>query len=146
MFIPLKLIYPDADIPVVCLSLHSNLDPALHLQVGQTLAGLRDQGVLILGSGMSYHNMQGFHNSESREASDQFDTWLTEVCEQGSAARNAKLIEWSQAPSARRCHPREEHLIPLMVAAGAAGEDRGTKIFTDQVMEVTVSAFQFGGS
>ncbi|MBF0279736.1 MAG: dioxygenase [SAR324 cluster bacterium] len=146
VFIPLKLIYPDADIPVVCLSLNQSLDPSLHLKVGQSLETLRDQGILIIGSGMSYHNMQGFMKDAELAVSNQFDAWLTEVCEEKFDARNAQLLDWSHGPSARHCHPREEHLLPLMVAAGAAGTDRGSKIFSDQVMGVRVSAFQFGDS
>lgn len=144
VFVPLKLVFPDADIPVVCLSLKSGLDPALHYQVGQALAPLREQGVFIIGSGMSYHNMGGFNRASVRDDSEKFDAWLTEVCALDDSARQKKLAEWSQAPAARACHPREEHLIPLMVIAGAGGADRGEKVFTDHVMAVAVSAFQFG--
>ena len=146
VFIPLKLIYPDADIPVVQLSLKAGLSPAEHIKVGLALGRLRKQGVLIVGSGMSYHNLRGFRPGEQVEASDQFDRWLTEAVTAPTAqVRNEKLLRWQTAPAARQAHPREEHLIPLMVAAGAAGQDLGRKVFQDRVMGAVVSAFQFGG-
>jgi aromatic ring-opening dioxygenase catalytic subunit (LigB family) len=145
VFIPFKLIYPDADVPMVQLSLKSGLDPAAHLAVGRALAPLRNEGVLIVGSGMSFHNLRGFRPGGVVEASDMFDAWLTDaVTDPDQASRDRKLVQWSNAPSARQAHPREEHLIPLMVAAGAAGADRGRKTFTDRVMGAMVSAFQFG--
>ena len=144
VFIPLKLIYPDANIPIVQLSLKAGLDPARHIAAGQALGELRDEGVLIIGSGMSYHNMQAFGES-ANAVSDQFDAWLTEaVCAHDAETRNKKLCDWSLAPAGRAAHPREEHLLPLMVVAGATGKDTGRKIFTDRVMGATVSAFQFG--
>ncbi|HEY9218654.1 MAG TPA: class III extradiol ring-cleavage dioxygenase, partial [Phenylobacterium sp.] len=78
VFVPLKVALPDADIPVVQLSLHASLDPALHLAAGRALAPLRDEGVLILGSGMSWHNMRGF-TPEFTERSRAFDAWLADA-------------------------------------------------------------------
>jgi aromatic ring-opening dioxygenase catalytic subunit (LigB family) len=145
VFIPFKLIYPDADIPIVQLSLHASLDPAMHLAIGRALAPLRDEGVLIVGSGMSYHNMSGFMRGDGEiAASDRFDRWLQDVCVQSGDARAKALAEWVSAPAARDVHPREEHLLPLMVAAGAAPDDPGRCEFTDRVMGATVSAFAFG--
>ena len=144
VFIPFKLIYPKADIPVVQLSLQAGLDPATHIQAGRALQSLREQGVLMVGSGMSYHNLRGF-GDQFGPASDEFDEWLTSaVCAGDAESRNSKLKQWQTAPHARLAHPREEHLLPLMVAAGAAGEDLGRRIFSDRVMGVTVSAYQFG--
>jgi aromatic ring-opening dioxygenase catalytic subunit (LigB family) len=145
VFIPFKLIYPNADVPIVQLSLEVGLDPAAHLAAGRALQSLRQQGVLIVGSGMSYHNMRGFQAGGVIPTSDRFDAWLTEaVCAPDAKVRNDKLAQWRQAPAAREAHPREEHLLPLMVAAGAAGDDLGSRIFTDRVMGATVSAYQFG--
>ena len=145
VFIPFKVIYPKADIPIVQLSLKRNLDPAVHLEAGLALAPLRDDGILIAGSGMSYHNMRGLMSGRVLPESDQFDAWLTEtVCASDPKVRNEKLKQWQSAPAARDAHPREEHLLPLMVAAGAAGNDVGSRIFTDRVMGATVSAYQFG--
>jgi aromatic ring-opening dioxygenase catalytic subunit (LigB family) len=143
-FIPFKVIYPNADVPIVQLSLKAALDPWLHIAVGRALEPLRKQGVLIVGSGMSYHNLRGFGDQFGR-ASDEFDAWLTgAVCAPDAEMRNQKLEHWQTAPQARLAHPREEHLLPLMVASGAAGQDLGRRMFTDRVMGVTVSAYRFG--
>lgn len=144
VFVPLKVAYPDAAIPTVQLSLQAGLDPATHLALGRALAPLRDEGVLIVGSGMSYHNMRGFMSSRGREDSEQFDAWLTTAVKKAPADRDADLGRWSSAPGGRASHPREEHLLPLMVAAGAGGEDAGARVFDDVVMGVRVSAVRFG--
>ncbi len=146
MFIPLLLMFPEADIPVVQLSLNASLDPGAHLAVGKALESLRDQGVLIVGSGMSFHNMRGYGDPRFGPISDEFDAWLTRAVEADGPERDRQLSEWERAPGARLCHPprAEEHLIPLMVVAGAAGTDPGRKVFTDRVMETTLSAFHFG--
>ena len=143
VFIPFKLIYPDADIPIVQLSLQRGLDPAAHIRAGEALAPLRDQGVLIVGSGMSYHNLRGFGPAYA-EPSQQFDAWLTQSISADSKQRHQRLLDWQNAPSAQLAHPRAEHLLPLMVVAGAAGIDQGLKIFEGQIPDVTVSAFRFG--
>jgi len=144
VFIPFMLVLPDADVPVVEVSLRADLDPAAHLRAGQALATLRDEGVLIVGTGMSYHNMRGF-GPGAAAPSMQFDTWLSAAVTAPSAQqRNDALTAWERAPAARASHPREEHLLPLMVAAGAAGADLGHKIFEGQVLGATVSGFQFG--
>jgi aromatic ring-opening dioxygenase catalytic subunit (LigB family) len=145
-FIPLLLMFEKADVPVVQLSLRHDLDPAAHLQAGRALAPLRDEGVLIVGSGMSFHNMRGYGDPRFAPVSDTFDAWLTEACTAPPAERTAALTAWEQAPQARLCHPprAEEHLLPLMVAAGAADLDPGRKVFSDRVMETTLSAFRFG--
>ncbi len=144
VFIPLKLAYPAAQIPTVQLSLRAGLDPAEHLAIGKALAPLRDEGVLIIGSGMSYHNMRGFNSHPAGTESARFDAWLQQTAQADQPTRDAQLEAWAQAPSARACHPREEHLLPLMVAAGAAGADRGKVVFTGQALGVQVSALQFG--
>lgn len=146
MFIPLKLIYPDASIPVVQLSLRHDLNPQAHLDAGRALAALRDEGVLIIGSGMSFHNMRGYGDKRFAPISDDFNRWLVQAVEAAPTQREQALANWTDAPSARLCHPprAEEHLLPLQVVAGAAGEDSGKCIFTDRVMETTLSAFRFG--
>lgn len=146
MFIPLMLIFPQADIPVVQLSLGHSLDPELHLQIGAALAPLRDEGVLIIGSGMSFHNLRTRSDPQYGPMSEQFDRWLTTAVQAEPSSRNQALIQWEQAPFARQCHPprAEEHLLPLMVAAGAAGTDLGQRVYTDWVMERAISGFSFG--
>jgi aromatic ring-opening dioxygenase catalytic subunit (LigB family) len=144
VFVPLKLSYPEAQVPTVQLSLRAGLDPAEHLAMGRALAPLRDEGVFLVGSGMSYHNMRGFNGASSHEPSARFDAWLGEVAKEEPSKRDTALAAWTKAPSARECHPREEHLLPLMVVAGAAGNDRGKTVFHDEVMGVAVSAVRFG--
>jgi 4,5-DOPA dioxygenase extradiol len=129
VFVPLSLMYPEADIPCVQLSLVRGLDPVLHLRIGQALAALGGEDVLILGSGFSFHNMQEFFRSPGASASDDprndaFQTWLAETCGGSILSdkeRFQRLAAWETAPHARYCHPREEHLLPLHVVAGAAG-------------------------
>ncbi len=143
VFVPLLLSYPDARLPTVQLSLRAGLDPAAHLAMGRALRPLREKGVLIVGSGMSYHNMQRFMTGGALPDSERFDDWLAKVSAEPES-REAELQAWTKAPSARECHPREEHLLPLMVAAGAADGERGQVVFRDQVMGSVVSAVQFG--
>lgn len=144
VFVPLKVALPEADIPTVALSLQADLDPAFHLRLGRALAPLRDEGVLILGSGMSYHNLGKLLAGTEAVESAAFDAWLTETVEAAPADREARLKDWAAAPAAREAHPREEHLAPIFVAAGAAAEGKGRRIFTDQVMGAQVSAYAFG--
>jgi aromatic ring-opening dioxygenase catalytic subunit (LigB family) len=147
VFIPFKLIYPDADVPLVQLSLNRNLDAATHLRLGHALAPLRDERVLIVGSGMSYHNLRDFYSNDARvmRAAADFDSWLAEaVTESDSAMRERKLAAWHQAPGARAAHPRPEHLIPLMVAAGAAGRDGARRAYNEPLLGKLISGFQFG--
>jgi len=143
VFVPLKVAFPEARIPVVTLSLAASLDPALHLAAGRALAPLRDEGVLIVGSGMSFHNLRGYLRPETPERARAFDAWLTRAVESSAAERDALLTRWRDAPFAAYAHPREEHLIPLMVAAGAGGEAPGTRIFTDEPMSAAISAYRF---
>ncbi|MCA9596021.1 MAG: dioxygenase [Myxococcales bacterium] len=142
-FIPLKLVYPEANVPTVQLSMLASLDPAEHLKLGRALAPLREEGVLIVGSGMSFHNMRLFRNPRAEEVSDTFDAWLTETVTLESGERDRRLTEWEAAPGARAAHPREEHLLPLMVAAGAAGADLGAIAFSDRFMGARITAVHF---
>jgi len=143
VFVPLKVVFPKAEIPVVTLSLAASLDPALHLAAGRALAQLRDEGVLIVGSGMSFHNLRGYFQPVTAERSRAFDAWLTQAVESPAAERDALLIDWRTAPFAAYAHPREEHLIPLMVAAGAGGEGTGRRIFNGEPMGAAISAYRF---
>lgn len=124
-FVPLMLIYPAADIPVVQLSLLSSLDPAAHIAIGKALTPLREQGVLIVGSGMSFHNMRAFFSGDPavKGKSETFDNWLTETLTASNLTnqdREQRLRDWAVAPQGRFCHPREEHLLPLHVCWGAS--------------------------
>lgn len=143
-FVPLGVAWPDAPIPTVQLSLVRGLDPEQHLAMGRALEALRDEDVLIVGSGMSYHNMRGFGSPAGATHSEQFDAWLQEVVRADPDARDAGLRHWADAPAARACHPREEHLLPLMVVAGAAGDDRGEVPYSNLILGTRCSAVHFG--
>lgn len=149
VFVPLKVAFPAADIPCVQLSLRADLDPAAPLAAGRALVPLREAGVLIIGSGNSYHNMRVMMAAMRAGATQthglDFDQWLTEaVCHPDARERERRLAAWITAPGARDAAPREEHLIPLMVVAGAGGADPGAKIFEDRVLGAVQSAFRFG--
>jgi aromatic ring-opening dioxygenase catalytic subunit (LigB family) len=143
VFVPMLKIDPAASLPVVMLSLRHDLDPAHHLAIGAALAPLRDQGVLIIGSGSSFHNLRTYFNGAA-EAAKAFDDWLTATAE-NPAGREERLAHWTSAPAARDCHPREEHLIPLMVAAGAARNEPGRRVFHDIIGGKAMSGYAFGG-
>ena len=143
-FVPLKVAFPDAAIPTLQLSLDASLAPATHLRLGRALAPLRKEGVLIVGSGMSFHNMSALMRpGAALERSQRFDDWLA-ASAGDPAVRDARLAAWAEAPEARFCHPHEDHLLPLLVAAGAASGEPGRRTFGDQVMGAQVSAFEFG--
>jgi aromatic ring-opening dioxygenase catalytic subunit (LigB family) len=141
-FVPLKLTYPGADVPAVQLSLIKGLDPEQHIALGRALAPLRDEGIFIIGSGMSYHNLRNFGPAGSAD-SELFDAWLRETARLEQGERDRRLAQWQQAPRARAVHPREEHLLPLMVIAGAAGTDRATLAWNHTFGRVRLSAYHF---
>lgn len=150
VFVPLTLMYPEADIPCVQLSLVRGLDPAIHLSLGRALRAVCDSTTLVIGSGSSFHNVQAFFSPRTRESQDRnlaFEAWLTETC--GSHAlseteRTQRLLEWKAAPFARYCHPREEHLIPLHVCYGYAGTACTLSVSVD-VMGMTSSIHTWAG-
>jgi aromatic ring-opening dioxygenase catalytic subunit (LigB family) len=144
-YAPLAPMYPDANVPVVQLSIHRRFDPETHLQVGRALAPLRKEGVLILGSGLSFHNL-GIFGPEGAEPSKAFDRWIQETLAASPAERWSRLTQWSAAPSARKAHPREDHLLPLMVAVGAAENEPANIIYHEEAFmgSWTLSGFRFG--
>jgi aromatic ring-opening dioxygenase catalytic subunit (LigB family) len=144
VFVPLLLGFPQADVPTLQLSLVAGLEPEAHLALGRALAPLREQGVLLIGSGMSFHNMRAFRNPAARPHAQRFDDWLAETAALPGPQREARLAQWTKAPSARESHPREEHLLPLMVVAGAAGADPGARVFQGEALGVALSALRFG--
>jgi aromatic ring-opening dioxygenase catalytic subunit (LigB family) len=149
VFVPFLLIDPAAEIPVLQLSLRHDLDARFHIDLGRALAPLRDEDVLIVGSGFSFHNLSAFFGP-NRPAlipeSRRFDDWLTATVETADAdARDAALADWATAPGGRACHPREEHLLPLMVAAGAGAGDRGRRVFSGDFLGLAYSCYQWGG-
>jgi aromatic ring-opening dioxygenase catalytic subunit (LigB family) len=144
IFVPLKVSWPGADIAILQLSLQAGLDPLRHLAIGRALGSLRDENIAIIGSGLSFHNLGALGSAAVCTPSAEFDRWLTHtVCEVSAAEREAGLARWAQAPFARICHPREEHLLPLMVAVGAAGSDPGEHAFGGTISGKAISAYEF---
>ena len=144
VFVPLKVMFPRAEIPTVQLSLQRDFSPAAHLAIGQALRPLREDGVLILGSGQSYHNMRGFTTGGRDDpAADAFDAWLRESMIDPQV-RDGALIRWEDAPGARAAQPKEDHLIPLMVAAGTASGEPGRVAFHGHALGKPISGFRFG--
>lgn len=134
VFVPLKLMYPEADIPCVALSLINSLDASTHIALGQALRALDYENLLVIGSGFSFHNMQAFFAQETpgtRERNEAFEDWLETTCTDPAleeTERTRRLIHWEKAPYARFCHPREEHLLPLLVCYGLAGKPSETHL------------------
>lgn len=141
VFIPLKVMYPRAEVPVVAMSLHESLDPALHCALGAALRALREEGVLILGAGMSYHNLRDF--TAAAPASFQFHAWLDKAVDGDWQQRTERLAQWSGAPGGRASHPREEHLLPMMVASGAGSDLPGRRIWSGAVGPSALGAWAF---
>ena len=149
MFVPLMMMYPEADIPCIQVSLSTSLDAAEHVRIGQALGELKKEDLLVLGSGFSFHNMQALM-SKRDDAIDQrnreFETWLEQTCsdtDMTEVDREARLVGWEQAPHARYCHPREEHLLPLQVCYGI-GQSAATTVFQEPVSGFIASAYQWG--
>lgn len=144
VFVPLKVMLQSADVPIVQLSLQRGLDPAAHLAIGRALRPLREEGVLILGSGQSYHNMRGFFGGSAVDPkAEAFDAWLRAAMIDGTT-RDEALIGWADAPGARDAQPHEDHLLPLMVAAGAAPGEPGRADFHGHALGKPISGFRFG--
>lgn len=141
VFIPLKVVAPAADIPVVAMSLHHSLEPSLHAALGAALRPLRDEGVLIVGSGMSYHNLRAF--AAAAPASHAFHDWLDGALAQDWRGRTEALAQWDAAPGGRASHPREEHLLPLMIASGAGSDAPGRRIWRGAVGPGALGAWAF---
>lgn len=121
---PLSLVYPDADVPVLQLSLQSHLDPAHHLAIGRALRPLREEGVLIFATGSMVHNLRrlDFDEGAIMPWAQDFAEWMRDRLQ---ARDDAALLDYRrQAPHARMAHPTDEHLLPLYVALGAASPDR----------------------
>ena len=146
VFVPLKLMHPQADIPCVQLSLVNSLQPQQHIQIGKALASLRNDNVLIIGSGFTFHNMRAFlapATKETQAMNASFEQWLIDTCSNNQyteAEREYKLIHWDNAPAATYCHPREEHLLPLLVCYGAAGM-AAKKVFELEILGKMSSAY-----
>ncbi|MEW5011262.1 MAG: class III extradiol ring-cleavage dioxygenase [Cycloclasticus sp.] len=145
VFVPLTIMFPEANIPCVQLSLLSNLEPKAHIQMGKALAGLRSDNVLVIGSGLSFHNMREFFQASGYpdEKNEAFERWLIDTCtdkQMTTCNRDQKLETWANAPFARYCHPREEHLLPLHVCNGFSNS-AAELVFDGNVIGKKASAF-----
>ncbi|WP_373020980.1 class III extradiol ring-cleavage dioxygenase [Thiomicrorhabdus sp.] len=146
LFVPLKIMYPEADIPCVQVSLVKTLDPKLHIQIGKALSELSHENLLIIGSGFSFHNMRAFFsppNAEAENMNESFEAWLIDTCSNpdiDEQERTRRLENWEQAPFARYCQPREEHLMPLHVCYGVA-QRACSKVFELRVLGKKSSAY-----
>ena len=143
-FVPAYVMYPDASVPVFQISLRHGYSPEEHVALGRALAPLRDEGVLIVGSGLSYHNLRLF-GPGAKEPSEAFDAWLAASLALPPAKRTATLEDWEKAPYARVCHLQEDHFVPLFVALGAAENDTATMVYHDVGLfgGVTASSYRF---
>jgi aromatic ring-opening dioxygenase catalytic subunit (LigB family) len=119
------------------------LDAKEHIAIGQALMPLREEGIFIIGSGMTFHNLRAF-SPRAAPVAEAFDQWLRESATMEEKDRNERLVRWSSAPAARMAHPREEHLLPLMVIAGAAGADRGRVAYNGTIVGLRLSGYEFG--
>ncbi|HWU73664.1 MAG TPA: class III extradiol ring-cleavage dioxygenase [Sphingomonas sp.] len=144
VFIPMKVAVPETNIPLAQMSLRADLDPADHIAIGRALAPLRDEGVLIVGSGMSFHNLR-VRGSAAIAPSAEWDSALTDAVTDPDPVRRAERVAaWRELPHAQFAHPREEHLLPLMVALGAGGDAAATHDHASNVLGWAVSGYRFG--
>lgn len=143
-FVPAYIMYPEAQVPVFQVSLLKGYDPEAHFAIGRALAPLRDEGVLIVGSGLSYHNLRNF-GPQAEVPSKAFDAWLNDALDLDAGARTEALIRWEDAPYARVCHAEEDHLVPLFAALGAAEDGKATRVYHEDGIfgGVTASSWRF---
>ncbi|WP_137679741.1 DODA-type extradiol aromatic ring-opening family dioxygenase [Aurantiacibacter suaedae] len=142
----MQAIWPEAQMPIVQMSIRADYDPALHVAAGRLLAPLREEGVVIIGSGLSFHNLRAL-GPVGRDVSKAFDGWLQEsLIGMGGENRVKRLLEWEHAPAARAVHPREDHLMPLHVALGAAEEETAALSYHEDAFmgAIAASSFRFG--
>ncbi|MGA2045890.1 MAG: class III extradiol ring-cleavage dioxygenase [Roseiarcus sp.] len=145
VFAPMAVMFPKADVPTFQVSIKASYDPAVHWALGRALAPLREEGVLIVGSGLSYHNLRMF-GPAAKAPSAAFDAWLGAALARDPAPRRESLMAWEQAPYARVCHPQEDHLVPLFAALGAAETEKATRVYHDADIlgGVTASSYRIG--
>ncbi|KAJ0169833.1 hypothetical protein K1T71_014439 [Dendrolimus kikuchii] len=150
VFVPMILINPSADIPIVQISVLENQDPQEHYKLGQVLYDLRKEGVAIIGSGMSYHNMREFRYGryKAEVVNKEFDDFLFKTCTAEDDKRRDGLLKWREQPGATDAHPirAAEHFMPLIVIAGAGGKSGGERIFNwDMAGTFRLSGFIWKG-
>ncbi len=138
VFVPLKIMYPAADTPCIQISLVSNMSPLQHIQIGHALKRLPQQNLLVIGSGFSFHNLPAFFTAASADGRAKnlaFERWLKHTMTSRDISEKQRvelMVDWQAAPSARYCHPREEHLLPLHVCYGLTSRP------CDEIVELVV--------
>ncbi len=141
---PLRSIYPNADVPVTQLAIQPRRDSRWHFKLGEALAPLRHENVLILASGGAVHNLRDLDrgNGGTPAWARAFDDWLASAVEAGDTET---FLDWERAPEARRAHPTEDHLLPIFVAAGAGGRgSRGRRVYSGfSLGSLSLAAFRF---
>lgn len=151
-WVPLSLLHPSGAAPVLQLSLDARGSPADHVAIGAALASLREEGILLIGSGGVTHNQEVFRRGffgrgevgVAEQFSREFDAWVCEVVTARTGEDRARtLARFGEHPSARLAHPTVEHFLPLLVIAGAAGEGRGLRRFAGFQHSLSTAAFQF---
>jgi 4,5-DOPA dioxygenase extradiol len=145
-WVPLSLIYPDADVPVTQLSVQPGAGAEAHFRMGAALTPLRGEGVLILATGGATHNLHQLGRGEDApEWASRFDSWLGERVTRGSYE---ELFDYRRrAPHAEVAHPTDEHLLPLFVAAGAGGGAAGRRLHAAWTHgSLSMAAYAFDGS
>ncbi len=145
LYAPMEVMYPKADMPIFQVSMLKSYDPADHFAIGRALKPLRDEGVMIVGSGLSFHNLR-LPRGVGKEPSAEFDAWLYDAMMAAPDARRRAMLDWESAPAARICHAEEDHLVPIFVALGAAEDEPAKRIYhhTSKMTGITVSNYKFG--
>lgn len=145
LYAPMEVMYPNADMPIIQVSMLKSYDPADHFAIGRALRPLRDEGIMIVGSGLSFHNLR-LPRGVGKEPSAEFDAWLFEAMMAAPDARREAMLDWETAPAARICHEQEDHLVPIFVALGAAEDEPAERIYhhTSKMTGITVSNYKFG--
>jgi len=136
-------------VPLVQVSLYDNEDPDAHFRLGQAVSSLRDEGVVIVGAGMSVHNLRALRTvgftSTPQPWSVSFDNALRDaVLTPAAEGRQARMAEVTRRPDARQAHPTFDHLMPVYITAGAAGEDKAEQIWTLQESAMAWAQYRFG--
>lgn len=145
LYAPMEVMYPNADVPIFQVSMLNSYDPAQHISIGRALKPLRDEGIMIIGSGLSFHNLR-LARGEGRTPSAMFDHWLYKTMMSEPDKRREAMLNWEKAPAARICHEYEDHLVPIFVALGAAENEKAKRIYnhTSEMTGITVSNYKFG--
>ncbi|KQB97703.1 aromatic ring-opening dioxygenase LigA [Loktanella sp. 1ANDIMAR09] len=145
LYAPMEVMYPQADMPIFQISMLKSYDPADHFAIGRALRPLREEGIMIVGSGLSFHNLR-LPRGVGKDPSAEFDAWLFDAMMAAPEVRHQAMLNWESAPAARICHADEDHLVPIFVALDAAEDEPAERIYhhTSEMTGITVSNYKFG--